>query len=148
MQKHFAVPDDLGWNRIKYYRRLILSSANRLLSATSDGRVFLRAQSLPSDEWLYLKCWVYFYCRSVIGCVSTFKDSDWNCDIVLSSYLNLIPSFSLQAKRKRTPWPESASELYRPSDRRLSVKLVSTFADTGRHVVSVWFIPTAVFLDI
>jgi CBS-domain-containing membrane protein len=37
----------------------------------------------------------------------------------------------------KTPWPESASELYRPSDRRLSAKLVSTFADTGCHVVSV-----------
>jgi hypothetical protein len=35
-----------------------------------------------------------------------------------------------------TPWPESASELYRPSDRRLSVKLVSTFS-RGCHVVSV-----------
>jgi hypothetical protein len=38
---------------------------------------------------------------------------------------------------KKTPWPESASELYRPSDRRLSAKLVSTFADRGCHVVSV-----------
>jgi hypothetical protein len=36
-----------------------------------------------------------------------------------------------------TPWPESASELYRPSDRRLSTKLVSTFGDIGCHVVSV-----------
>jgi hypothetical protein len=26
-----------------------------------------------------------------------------------------------------TPWPKSASELYRPSDRRLSAKLVPTF---------------------
>jgi hypothetical protein len=25
-------------------------------------------------------------------------------------------------KQKKTPWSESASELYRPSDRRLSVK--------------------------
>jgi hypothetical protein len=38
---------------------------------------------------------------------------------------------------KETPWPESASELYRPSDRRLSAKLVQTFADRGYHVVSV-----------
>jgi hypothetical protein len=28
-----------------------------------------------------------------------------------------------------TPWPQSASELYRPSDRLLSAKLVPTFAD-------------------
>jgi hypothetical protein len=31
----------------------------------------------------------------------------------------------------QTPWPESASELYRPSDRRLSAKLIPTFADRG-----------------
>jgi hypothetical protein len=34
-------------------------------------------------------------------------------------------------------WPESGSELYCSSDRRLSVKLVATFADRGCHVVSV-----------
>jgi hypothetical protein len=32
---------------------------------------------------------------------------------------------------KKTPWPEFASELHRPSDRRLSTKLVQTFTDTG-----------------
>jgi hypothetical protein len=30
-----------------------------------------------------------------------------------------------------TPWLESASELYLPSDRRPSAKLLPTFADTG-----------------
>jgi hypothetical protein len=39
-------------------------------------------------------------------------------------------------KKPKTPWPESASKLYRPSDRPLSVKLVPTFADRGCHVVS------------
>jgi hypothetical protein len=38
---------------------------------------------------------------------------------------------------KKTPWPKSASEPYRRSDRRLSAKLVTTFADRGCHVVSV-----------
>jgi hypothetical protein len=37
----------------------------------------------------------------------------------------------------KTPWPESESEFYRPSDRHLSVKLVSTFADRGCPLVSV-----------
>jgi hypothetical protein len=42
-----------------------------------------------------------------------------------------------KAKPKKTPpWPESASELYRPSDRRLSEKLVPTFAVTECRVVS------------
>jgi hypothetical protein len=36
-----------------------------------------------------------------------------------------------------TPWPESVSEQYRPSDRRLSAKLVTTSVDRGCHVVSV-----------
>jgi hypothetical protein len=38
---------------------------------------------------------------------------------------------------KQTPWSESANELNRPSDRRLSAKLVPTFADRGCRVVSV-----------
>jgi hypothetical protein len=40
---------------------------------------------------------------------------------------------------KKTPWPESASELYLQSDRRFLTKLVPTFADTRRwwNVVSV-----------
>jgi hypothetical protein len=46
---------------------------------------------------------------------------------------------------KRNPWPESASELYRPSDRRLSVKLVSIFAYREvSHSQRDW-VPTAVF---
>jgi hypothetical protein len=35
-----------------------------------------------------------------------------------------------------TPWPESASEPYRPRDCSLSEKLVPTFAERGCHVVS------------
>jgi hypothetical protein len=38
---------------------------------------------------------------------------------------------------KKTPWSESASEIYRPSDRCLSAKWLPTFADRGCHVVSV-----------
>jgi hypothetical protein len=38
---------------------------------------------------------------------------------------------------KKILWPESANELYRPSDRRLSAKLAPTFADAGGHMVSV-----------
>jgi hypothetical protein len=36
---------------------------------------------------------------------------------------------------KQTPWPELASKLYRRSDSRLSVKIVPTFVDRGRHVI-------------
>jgi hypothetical protein len=40
-------------------------------------------------------------------------------------------------KNKQTPWSESASVLYYPGNRRLSAKLVPTFADRGCHVVNV-----------
>jgi hypothetical protein len=39
--------------------------------------------------------------------------------------------------KKKSQWPESTSELYRPSDRRLLAKLVPTSADRRCHVVSV-----------
>jgi YD repeat-containing protein len=38
---------------------------------------------------------------------------------------------------KKIPAPESVSELYRLSDRRLSAKLMPTFAEKGCRVVSV-----------
>jgi hypothetical protein len=38
--------------------------------------------------------------------------------------------------KKKTPWSESASELYRPSDRRMSAKWLPTCVDRRRHVVS------------
>jgi hypothetical protein len=58
--------------------------------------------------------------------------------------LNLVDSTN-----KQTPWPKSASELYRPSNRRLSAKLAPTFADRGCHVVSVAdpYDPILGFLD-
>jgi hypothetical protein len=37
--------------------------------------------------------------------------------------------------KNQTPWTWSASELYRPNDRRLSAKLVLTFAGRGCCVV-------------
>jgi hypothetical protein len=45
------------------------------------------------------------------------------------------PSFS--PIQKKIPWSESASELYRPGDRRLSAKWLPTCADRRCHVVSV-----------
>jgi hypothetical protein len=44
--------------------------------------------------------------------------------------------FEADTPKKQTPWSESTSELYRPSDRRLSVKLVPTFAGRRCQVVS------------
>jgi hypothetical protein len=48
-----------------------------------------------------------------------------------------LRTVALKKKETKSPWPEYASELYRPRDRHLSAKLVPTFADRGCHVVSV-----------
>jgi hypothetical protein len=48
-----------------------------------------------------------------------------------------LPIMEVETKKKQTPWSESASEIYRPSDRRFSAKWLPTFADKGCHVVSV-----------
>jgi hypothetical protein len=51
--------------------------------------------------------------------------------------LRLRTSFEiLNIDKKIIPWPESASEIYLPSDRHLSAKLVPNFADRGCNVVS------------
>jgi hypothetical protein len=52
-----------------------------------------------------------------------------------------------QTTTKQTLWPESASELYRLSDRRLSVNLVPAFADRGASRCQRSVSPTAVFSD-
>jgi hypothetical protein len=41
------------------------------------------------------------------------------------------PKFVCLCRRKKTPWSQSASKLYRPSDRLLSAKWLPTFADSG-----------------
>jgi hypothetical protein len=46
-------------------------------------------------------------------------------------------SYIIKTNKKQTPWPQSTSELYRPSDRRLLAKLVPNVADRECHVVSV-----------
>jgi hypothetical protein len=76
--------------------------------------------------------------------------------IIINTLLGQVQSFVTvrmvrhkQTTNKQTPWSESASELYRPSDRRLSAKRLPTFVDKGCHVVSVTdpFGRTLGFLD-
>jgi hypothetical protein len=58
-----------------------------------------------------------------------FRNVSW----LITNYTALYWRYKTQ---KQTPWPESASELYRPSDRRLSEKLVPTLRIEGCRVVS------------
>jgi hypothetical protein len=56
------------------------------------------------------------------------------CAMIHSNSQN--SSWNIRRTKNWTPWPQSASELYRPSERRLSAKLVPTFVDRGCCVVS------------
>jgi hypothetical protein len=68
-------------------------------------------------------------------CVVSTTDPYGRILVFLGRKFMLHTAYKLQ--NKQTPWSESASELYRPSDRRFSVKWLPTFADKGCHVVSV-----------
>jgi hypothetical protein len=82
---------------ISVYRVDLVSTDNILVGIWSD--VYYKKEILRT-EYLFLL---------FVGCQYThrIRKVQYNC--------------------KRNPWPESASELYRPSDRRLSAKLVPTF---------------------
>jgi hypothetical protein len=58
------------------------------------------------------------------------------CQLTFNVLSGVIAQMTKQ-KLKQTPWPESTSKVYRPSDHRLSAKLVPTFADRGCHAISV-----------
>jgi hypothetical protein len=64
-------------------------------------------------------------------------DKEWHLKTPIC--LTVVPLtcllvYFLKRLLKKTPWPESASELYQPSDHRLSAKILPTFADSGCHV--------------
>jgi hypothetical protein len=76
-------------------------------------------------------------------CVIDVMEENWSKVKVVSSSVQVrlrglsVSILPFQSKLNYAPWPESASELYRPRRHRLSAKIVPTFAHTGCHVVSV-----------
>jgi hypothetical protein len=64
---------------------------------------------------------------------------DWSFVLLCACYLPHPSTYSSfeHSHNKKTPWPESASELYRPSDSSLPEKLVPNFVDRECHVVGV-----------
>jgi hypothetical protein len=83
--------------------------------------------SLPSPSLIILNILV---CQAVAR--QRYRNKSlYNCHCyVTATQRNNIP-------KKKTLWPEFESELYRPSDRPLSAKLVPTFAARWCHVVRV-----------
>jgi hypothetical protein len=72
--------------------------------------------------------------RTVTSCMYIIPTYAWALLFILSTY-----------SRKQTPWRESTSELYQPSDRSVSSKLLPTFADRGVSCSQRGGSPMAVF---
>jgi hypothetical protein len=53
----------------------------------------------------------------------------------VQKYNEVLDTFGKYINKTKTLWPYSASELYRPSDRRSSAKLRPTFSGRGCRVV-------------
>jgi hypothetical protein len=68
----------------------------------------------------------------------------WSSSVVYIPTLNKTCNHNRNTEKKITPWSESASELYRPSYRRLSAKYCQLLR-TEDSTWSAWRIPTAVF---
>jgi hypothetical protein len=92
------------------------------------------AHVFPTNRWIHESEVTYANGSHVQACrriTNDFYDALWRIIFVF------FHENTVQAITKKTPWSESASELYRPSDRRSSAKWLPTFADKGCHVVSV-----------
>jgi hypothetical protein len=55
---------------------------------------------------------------------------------VYISVMNIHHVFIVRKYNLKKLWPQSARQLYRPSERRLSANLMPTFVDRGCRVVS------------
>jgi hypothetical protein len=80
-------------------------------------------KEMPRNSWQQLSSVIQVW--SLLNLV--LRSRDGVCKNLWETILKLL----LHWTKLKTPWPESASELYRPSYHRLSAKIVSTFAGRG-----------------
>jgi hypothetical protein len=155
-----------SWLHVSYTRHILITNANmgtgrtELLyrrtaqaAQTHTNRIsFTICMDSPTDvkHTLFKKTTHAFQLTSMWSAkLSTSTAEHCVTTIINSLDINHFPFFYLKqcfgewtllrpeiVPRLHTPWLLSASELYRPSDRRLSAKLVPTFADRGCPVVT------------
>jgi hypothetical protein len=99
-----------------------------------NGAAYLQSvfmQQVAQDHAGYTKCW-----KSLLKGQQLYTLVDIHCSTGFSRHI-IMATMMMIIKIIKTPWSESASELYRLSDRHLSAKWLPTFADRRCHVVSV-----------
>jgi hypothetical protein len=114
---------------------------------SSQRKIFLsslshRTLQISFDSWLFFSlkmgikeiCFGTMECVCVCVCVRAqgfyFEVNYVRVSIQLTvtvQYHHSGKFLTAHTVKKKTPWSESTSELYRPSDRRLSAKCVPTF---------------------
>jgi hypothetical protein len=66
--------------------------------------------------------------KNILTYTRNFGKEDHNTSLTQSLNSQVLPWHEHITQKKGTPWPESAIEVFRPSGRSLSAKLVPTFA--------------------
>jgi hypothetical protein len=112
------------------------SAGNR--TQTSGSVVLIWHVSVFESEWAQHEagCLLPLVLSILLGAIHYIPSISG----VLLAWVVKIPSSAYtpnSAHSTTTPWPESASELQWPSDRRLSARWLPTFAHKGCQVVSV-----------
>jgi hypothetical protein len=104
--------------------------------------IILDSCSWPEDQALRVRLCI-FICSPSTHMPGRYRNLDQQCHLPyilasLSCYhsMTYFPELLKMSLDKKAPWSESASELYRRSDRRLSATLVPIFADRECHLVS------------
>jgi hypothetical protein len=121
------------WARLMRHHQQSLESISFAHACSVDVLSPLSTQHIQRSKSETVTYWsLYTSQRSI--CISI---GVWLVWLFILLFCHLPEMFIRIGKtNKQTPWSASASELYRPSDRRLSAKLVPTIADRGCHVVS------------
>jgi hypothetical protein len=107
----------------------------------------LKQMGFVCGYYCYCYCYYYYcyYCTTTIllltlpllyyyAAAAASSSTLMNLPKLGVGFLFLIhwpESMPTHKNKKQTPWPQSASDLYRPIDHRLSAKLVPTFSDRG-----------------
>jgi hypothetical protein len=112
------------WFMVQEFRNRHLSTAVQPSTIACKSDMALVCFCLQSPHFQK-----YYLLQTVI-CFKSLLSWSWYANIRLGKLILMDMADSNTLKKKKM-WPQSESELYRPWDRRLSVKLVLTFADRG-----------------
>jgi hypothetical protein len=132
---------------IKLYHSIAAAFGSTALKTRESSGNLAASFGFPDDIWniwhcvwshmwiIYEQYWINSECLTNIN-FNWLANRESSVSTVSCLWCKRPGVNSLETKNKQTPWPQSVSELYRPSDRRLSAEFVTTFADIRCCVVS------------